>query len=680
MMVPWRGVCLGLAVGSAAMLFTLAPFSLALEEDLGLAWLFHLRGPRQPPAEVTVVAIDGESAAALAQSAHPSQWPRVLHARLVRALAAAGARVISFDLYFVSPARDPNDDRALAAALKEAGNVVLLDLLEQQEGGRADLRIERRMPPIEPFAQAAAAHGPFPLPKQGLVHAYWTAKPGAGGTLTLPVLAFRIFDPGAARQTLVPRGSGDAEDVRYLDYYGPPRSVRTIAFHEVLAAADRGAQGQGWLRQTFGGRAVFVGYSAALPNEQDRIRDDYPTVFSRSDGLHLSGVEIAATAFANLVEARAPQPLRRPLHSGLLLGWGVLMGLLCMALRGSRAVVAVAVAGALYLALAHVRFVESAQWLPVVVPLLLQAPLALFGGAVWQHALERRERRRLGAMLQDLLPLAVVDNLLGRLRSVAPAERDVIGVFLYTDVQGFTWISEGMAPTQVARMLNDYFALIFRPVESHGGSVSDIVGDGMLAFWIASRPDADRRHAACLAAFEIAQLTSRADMLAGWPPLPTRIGVHGGPLILARVGASLHHEYRLVGDAVNTASRIEALSKHLGTRLLISAEMLDGLNELLLRPVGSFVLAGKSAAVDLCEPLARVVDATAEQHWLCGAFADALAAYRARRWADAASAWSAILARCPDDGPSRFYLQRARGHAAEPPPADWTGVERMGSK
>lgn len=680
MTVLWRGICLGMAVALAALLFTRAPFSLALEEDLGLAWLFHLRGPRQPPADVMIVSIDGESAGALGQSTHPVQWPRVLHARLIEALAAAGARVIAFDLYFLSPARDLNDDRALAAALVSAGNVVLLDLLEQQDAGQSELRIERLVPPMAPLAQAAAAHGPFPLPKSGRVHAYWTAKPGAGGMATLPVLALQVFDADAAQQMLVRQGIGDGEGVRYLDFYGPPRSVRTIAFHEVLSAAARGAEGKDWLRETFAGRAVFVGYSAAHPSEQDRIRDDYHTVFSRTDGLHLSGVEIAATAFANLVEDREPQPLRHPLYFGLLLAWGVLLGVLCIALRGGYTVVAVVAASAAYLALAHFRFRDTAQWLPIVAPLLVQAPLALFGGALWHYSLERQERRRLGAMLQDLLPLAVVDNLLGRLRSVAPAERDVIGVFLYTDVQGFTLISEGMAPTQVARMLNDYFALIFRPVEGHGGSVSDIVGDGMLAFWVASRPEADRRHAACLAAFEIAQLTSRPDMLPGWPQLPTRIGVHGGPLILARVGASLHHEYRLVGDAVNTASRIEALSKHLGTKLLISEEVLAGLNELLVRPVGSFLLAGKSAPVGLCEPLARAVDATAEQRWLCTAFADALAAYRARRWTDAATAWSTILERFPNDGPSRFYLQRVLRHATEPPPADWTGVERMASK
>jgi adenylate cyclase len=423
-----------------------------------------------------------------------------------------------------------------------------------------------------------------------------------------------------------------------------------------------------------------VGYSAAHVSGQDQIRDDYRTVFSRADGLDLSGVEIAATAFANLLEDRDPRPLSNALLFGVLLAWGLVLGAICTALRGVYMVAAVAAASAGYLTLAHFRFTAAAQWLPLVGPLLVQAPMALFGGVLWHYVEEQRERRRLGALLQDLLPPAVVDNLLGRLRSIAPAERGLFGVFIYTDVEGFTLISEGMAPTQTTRMLNDYFALIFPPVEKRGGNVSDIVGDGMLAFWAAAGLDAEGRRAACLAALEIATLTRHHDMLPGWPQLPTRIGVHGGPLMLSRVGASGHYEYRLVGDAVNTASRIEALSKHLGTKLLISEDVLADLDDLLTRPVGAFLLAGKGNPVRIAELVARTDDASAEQCWLCTAFADALAAYRARRWDEAVMRWSAILQRFPNDGPSRFYLQRTRHHAADPPPADWDAVERMTSK
>jgi adenylate cyclase len=650
------------------------PPGAALAAPGALGWLFRLRGPRVPPPAVAVVAIDREAAQALGLPARPADWPRTLHARLIDVLSLAHASVIAFDLSFATPARHSDDDRALAAALARANTVVLLDFLERHDGSGADLLIERRLPPIPLLADAAAAHGPFPLPKAGGVHAWWLFKPGAGQAATLPVLVAQVHDRSAPARS-APRRFAPGEEARYLDFYGPPRSVPTIGFDRVLAAAQRGAEGAAWLRETFAGRAVFVGFSAASPAEQDRTRDDYRTVYSRADGLDLSGVEIAATALANLLEDRWPRPLPHALQFALFAGWALALALLCTALRGAAAVTATAAAAAGYLALAHLRFGASAQWLPLTTPLLVQAPLALFGGVLWHYVDERRERRRLGALITDLLPATVVAHLLSRIRSVAPLERPMFGVFVMTDIQGFTSIAETMAPADATRMLNDYFALVFPAIEKHGGSVSEIDGDGMLAFWLDDGPAAQARRGACLAALEIAEVTRRADPLPGWPALPTRIGVHGGPITLARLGASRHHEYRAVGDAANTASRIEQLSKHLGTKLLVSAEVLDGLDGLLSRPVGTFLLAGKATPVRVHELIARDDAATPEQRRLCQAFAAALQAHAGRRWDEA----TAILQGFPNDGPSRFYLQQAQRLAAQPLP-DWDGIVRMATK
>jgi adenylate cyclase len=667
-------------VALAGILAMLSPLGHQLEENVGLASLFHLRGPRMPPTAVAVVAIDRVSAQALGQSVRPAEWSRVLHARLIEALYGAGSRVIVFDLSFAAQAHDPDHDSRLEAALAHAGNVVLLDFLEQQGSDAEALHVEQRLRPLQRLADAAAAHGPFPLPKAERVHGYWLFKRSAGGAATLPVLALQVYEASAHSQKVVQRYPVEGDEARYLDFYGPPRTVRTVSYHEVLNAAELGEAGAAWLRQTFAGRAVFVGVSARHPSEQDRIRDDYHTVFSRADGLELSGVEIAATAFANLLEGRVVHPLTFAAQSRWLLAWGLLLGGLCIGLRTRHAVAMAAVAAAGYVALAHLRFSASAQWLPLVTPLLVQMPLALFGGVLWHGLEERHERRRLGTLVEDLLPHAVVDKLLSRIRSVAPVEQQFFGVFVMTDIQGFTTVTEKLTPSEATRMLNDYFALIFPPIENRGGSVAEIVGDAVLAFWLAPRCEAGACRQACLAAWEIASLTGRPAMLPGWPPLPTRIGVHGGPLSLARVGALHHHEYQAVGDAANTTSRLEALSKHLGTKLLVSEDILKGLDGLLIRPLGNFLLAGKATPVRVCELLGPEHEASEAQRRLCAAFAAGLAAYGARRWNEAVTQWLAILQEFPDDGPSRFYLPRAQRLAAEPPSANWDGVVRMAAK
>jgi adenylate cyclase len=326
------------------------------------------------------------------------------------------------------------------------------------------------------------------------------------------------------------------------------------------------------------------------------------------------------------------------------------------------------------------RFAASATWLPLVTPLAVQAPLALFGGLLWQFVQERRGRERLHELLRDVLSPAVIDHLLNQFRTVAGAGRELYGTFVLTDIEGFVQVAGGQTPARTSDMLNDYFGLIFPPVEAHGGSVSDIVGDAMLAFWATPSPEAAARAAACRAALEIAALTRRPDALPGWPHLPTRIGLHAGPIALARVGGSRHHEYRAVGDAVNTVSRIEALGRHLGVKLLASEAAVEGLDDLLTRPLGRFLLAGRSAPLGVCELLGRAGGASDEQRRLGAEFAIALGAFAARRWDDATAEWIAILQRHPHDGPSRFYLARTRRLAAEPPPDSWDGVVCMDSK
>lgn len=664
-----RVVLLAGVVALAAALFAATPLQTELEER-GLDLLFALRGVRTPPPAVAVVALDPVAAEALHLPPRPPEWPRRLHGRLVDGLMAAGARAVAFDLSFATPSPDPHDDELLAAALTRSRAVVLLDFVEFL--GAADdvgaTLLQRIVPPVPVLAAAAAAQGSFPLPKARAVRGWWLFRPGSASDPTLPLVVRRLH--GGAGAARIEAG----ETARYLDLYGPARTVPTLRYDEVLAAeADAGAAAR--LRASVAGRSVFVGWSAATVAGQDRIRDEYPTVFTRDDGVTLSGVEIAATAFANLVEDRHPQGLAPLQQAALALAWALLLATLAVLLPSIHAAPALLAAAAAYLAVAHLRFGAAAQWLPLAGPLLVQGPVALVGGLLLHWHAERRERRRLGAVVDDLLPRPAVDELLGRIRRDAPDEREVWGVFVMTDIEGFTTISESLPPAELARRLNAYFELIFPPVERHGGHVSQINGDAMLAFWLApAREQRAARHSAVLAALEIAQHT------AGSAPgrLPTRIGIHAGSIALTRVGASRHHEWRAVGDAANTASRIESLSKHLGTRLLASADVVGDLGDAVLtRPLGDFVLAGKEAPVRIHEVVATTAAASADERERCADFGAALAAWQARRWRDAEVRWTALLARWPGDGPSRWYLDRARRHDLGAPPADWDGVIQM---
>ncbi|HEV8257687.1 MAG TPA: adenylate/guanylate cyclase domain-containing protein [Casimicrobiaceae bacterium] len=468
-------------------------------------------------------------------------------------------------------------------------------------------------------------------------------------------------------------------EVSYLNFHGPPRSITTVSYHEVLHPRD----GDPKVRSVnnFEDKAVFVGFSASSQPEQDRIRDDYQTVFSQRSGLNISGVEIAATAFANLLEDRPVRPIPFPWQLGIVTLWGVALGTACRMLRPIAAAVVVLILASAYLLVALRQFAVASMWLPLVIPLCLQAPLALFGGALLNYRDARRERKLIKQAFGYYLPDKIVDQLAESVGPISSADQLVYGACLATDVEKYTTLAETMSPRELGKLMNEYYAELFKPVERLGGVVNEVVGDAMLAIWAASSSEASVRKNACEAALDIVEALDRFNQaVVGRPPLLTRFGLHSGQVLLGNIGASRHYEYQAVGDMVNTATRIEGLSKYLGTRILASEETVDGLEDFLTRPVGCFLLAGKATAVCVVELSGREQDANPQVTLLYQKFADALEAYRTRQWRDAASKFSEILDAFPEDGPSRFYLHRCESYVLNPPDEPWQPTVRLDQK
>jgi adenylate cyclase len=184
--------------------------------------------------------------------------------------------------------------------------------------------------------------------------------------------------------------------------------------------------------------------------------------------------------------------------------------------------------------------------------------------------------------------------------------------------------------------------------------------------WTAPQPDAGARSRACHAALDAIQGIERFNARHAPFRLPTRIGLHAGWVYVGHAGGGGRFVFGVIGDIANTASRIEDLNKHVGTHLLASATVVDGLDDLLVRPLGDFLLAGKSEPLAVFEILARAAEATAAEADLCGKFGEALQAFRGRAWNDAAERLERLLDDFPGDGPSTFYLARCRQNLEAP--------------
>lgn len=660
-MTPRRlfvGLSCGLLVALVGIVASFAP-ALDVEERFGLAALFELRGPIRPPSNVVVLALDETSER---DPSRPRSWPRWRHAELVKYLSARGARLIVFDLTFESPSADPREDESFAAAMRASGRVLLTQSLRPL-GDRGMVEIE----PVAPLAAAALGYAPFLLPKEERVNFYWSSFVGSRGAMpTLPVLAHQLFSRGEGAAYASERALPAQATSRYLNFYGPTRTIATLPYAVVSGWAGAFAADPA---DSFRDKAVFIGYSAATLDGQDRLRDNYRTVFSQRNGLDLNGVEIAATAFANLVTGSWLRPLGAEWHVAFLTGWGIALGLACCCLRPLPATLIVASAALAYMTVAHHEFSSSALWLPIVVPLALQAPLAGIAGLGLHYFASKRERDDIRHAFGHFLPNAVVDQLTRNMGQLSRRHDVVFGACLASDVEGYTAIAEQMEPSELGQLMNAYFAELFVPVERSQGVIVDIVGDAMVAVWAQAVAPRSLRANACRAALDIAaRLESFNTQPAERPLMRTRLGLHAGDMVVGSVGASGHFEYRAVGDIVNTASRIQGLNKVLGTQLLASSATVDALVEFTTRPLGEFLFAGKSRAVEVVELVGPAED---DAPWLLVPFADALASYRERHWALAAEQFGRILEKVPDDGPSLFYLGLCRRLADAPPAGAW---------
>ncbi len=237
---------------------------------------------------------------------------------------------------------------------------------------------------------------------------------------------------------------------------------------------------------------------------------------------------------------------------------------------------------------------------------------------------------------------------------LAPQRREVTALF--TDIAGFTSLAEGLPPAEIAALLNDYLGALTEVVFAQGGTLIKIIGDALHVLFgaPADQPDHAARAVACALALDARAEAVRADWVARGVPLgATRIGLHSGPALVGSFGGSGFFDYTAYGDTINTASRLEAANKLLGTRICASATVAAEVPGFLGRPVGRLQLRGRSEPLAAFEPLtaARAADP------LAASYAEAFQLAEAGD-AGAVGAFAALLGQARQDGLVGFHLKR----------------------
>jgi adenylate cyclase len=427
--------------------------------------------------------------------------------------------------------------------------------------------------------------------------------------------------------------------------------------------------------KAFQGKIVLVGATAI------GIYDMRVTPFEHV----FPGLEIHANVIDSILQG---QFLHRPnwitlVDILIIAGVGLILGGL---LPRVKALWGALVGGGLFLsvlALGKILFESQGVWMNLTYP-TLNLVFIYLGVTGYRYMTEEREKKKIRGAFQYYLTASVVEEMLKNPDKLKLGGEKKDLTVLFSDIRGFTSISENMTPEGLVKLLNEYLTSMTDMVFKHDGLLDKYIGDAVMAVWGAPLDQPDHAKRACLTALDMLDELHRLQKkwsAEGLPVLNIGIGVNAGPMVVGNMGSARRFNYTVMGDSVNIGSRLEGLNKVYGTNIIVSQMTFEKVQEEFLgRELDLVRVKGKGLPVKIFELLAPKATASADQQALAGVFHAGLEEYRKRNWEKAREIWQSLLAKFPHDGPAKIYLERCETLSKNPPPPDWDGVYTMTTK
>jgi adenylate cyclase len=441
-----------------------------------------------------------------------------------------------------------------------------------------------------------------------------------------------------------------------INYYGPARSFKYYSYSDVI---------EGLLPQgTFDGKMVLVGYAAT------GLGDVWTTPFSQA----MPGVEKHATIIGNVIEGNYLHKAVRSSDALFIMVVGLLLGYYLPKLSPLRATAFSIIAIILVLATSFAFFYILKIWLNVVYP-VLSAIIVSASVVTYKFFTEEKEKRLIKKAFKQYLSPALVEELVkhpGNLR--LGGEQKELTV-LFSDIRGFTSISEMLAPEKLVSLLNVYLTAMTGIILDNKGLVDKFVGDAIMAVYGAPIPFEDHPQMACATAVKmITELNMKMPewLEQGYPEFRIGVGINTGEMIAGNMGSEDRFDYTVMGDSVNLASRLEGLSKAYGTSIVISEFTASGIDGFTLRELDMVRVKGRAEPVRIFEVLGFSSECMGLEGELA-LYRGALELYHSRKWIQAAEVFE-DLAKKTGLKLYELYSRRCRDFLNTPPPPDWDGV------
>ncbi len=666
----------------------------------------HVPLPKASP-QVVVVTVDQPDLDFFKDQGVTWPWPRQVYAPIIDFCRRAKARAVIFDILFTEASSyGPQDDQRLAQAVAAAGNVVLPFFLSRQEKApnpteadllaKAGLTITGPPPsdlpqyrsllsPIPPLLAGAQALGNVECRPDGdgiyrrlpLVAPFkdrWLPLLAFAAWLRLDAAAPLSFAPGAlmVNKHRLPL---DDQGQLLLKFRGPSRSHPRFSAANMIKSEYQISHGLTpvYAPEVLAGKWVIIGLTA--PGLMDLKASPVAAVYP--------GSEIHATLLDNLLQGDFLQTAPRWLWwawTVALTGGMVLVVLFSPSLTGVLG--GLVVFSLINLGLCIFAFMAGWYLDPVLPDESLSMGFAL--AAAYSYATEGRQKKAIRGMFGQYMSETVISHLLAHPEKLKlGGERRRVTLF-FSDLAGFTTLSERLEAETVVALLNDYLSRMTEIILDETGTVDKFEGDAIMAFWGAPLDQEDQAVRACRAALaQQAALTelNRAFAEQNLPTLKVRIGLHTGDAIVGNLGSAKRFDYTVIGDTVNLASRLEGLNKFYGTTIMASeATVQECGDEMACRELDLVSVKGRETPVRVFEVMALKGELTAATAALKEKFAQGLEFYRQGDFSPAAAAFAAALELAPEDGPSQAFLNRCQLLQANPPPAPWDTVFRPDAK
>jgi adenylate cyclase len=490
---------------------------------------------------------------------------------------------------------------------------------------------ERKFPPVEPG-----------FPADGYGGMEWLQV----GPLRIPV------DENAA--TLVP-------------YQGKKFSFLYLSLADVLADRVKPEQ--------LKGKLALVGTTAQ--GLQDLRSTPVESVYP--------GVEVHANLIAGM--------LNRALKSkpGYILGaevafllvGGVALSILIPGLSALWATAAALVVATLITGFNLLVWTEADLVLPLAASMLMTAFIYTMNMA-YGYFVESRTRRQVTDRFGQYVPPEVVDRIVADPRKYSMEPRTAELTILFSDVRGFTGISEALKPEELREYINEYLTEMSRIIRArHHGTLDKYIGDAIMAFWGAPMEDPQHARNGVLAGLEMqkeCEVLNAKFAARGWPTLKIGVGLNSGNVRVGDMGSQVRRAYTAIGDAVNVASRLEGRTKHYGVGILVGESTRKAVRDVVFREVDRIKVKGKNEAVGIYEPIGLESDVDASMREELKLWSQTLRAYRAQQWDQVEVNLIDLQRMFPGRGLYALYADRVAGFRRTPPPEGWNGVTAFDEK